>query len=260
MLIVVLYCAGALYRHAVERRNAPRLTTILLGCAAALALAALAPLLFSSDIYAYAAYGEMARIGLDPYVRAPIHSTDVLIRAAQAQWGTNFPICVYGPAFVALARAIVTVLSPFGVAAVLDGFRATAAVALLLCIVLAYDAYTGDAAARLRAAATIGLNPVAIWCAAEGHNDALALAIVLAGFLLARRRLVQLGAAIAALSALVKLPGLVAALGLAAANARARIGAFVGVAIAAALSLPLMMGVATQLAPHGRYAPQACAQ
>ena len=120
--------------------------------------------------------------------------------------------------------------------------RAIASAAFLLCVPLAYAAFSGDARARLRAAATIGLNPVAIWCAAEGHNDALALAFVFAGFALVRRRRAGIGAAIVALSALIKLPAAAGAVALAVYDRRARIGAVVGLVAAATLSFPLVRG------------------
>jgi hypothetical protein len=218
------------------------------------------PVLFSSDVYAYAAYGEMARIGLNPYALAPADAADALVRAAQMQWVTAFPICLYGPAFVALAKFLVTTLAPLGPLAQLDAFRVAASAAFLLCVPLAYCAFAGDRAQRLRAAATIGLNPAAIWCAAEGHNDALALAVVLAGFVLVRRRLLNAGTVVVALSSMIKPPGMAAAIGLAIVDRRARLGALAGIAIAVALSSALIAGVATQLAPHGTYAPQASLQ
>jgi hypothetical protein len=260
VLLALVAVAAIFYVHALRRRKPLPLRMLVLTSAAGLAAAFCSPVLFSSDVYAYAAYGEMARIGLNPYAHASAGASDILIRAAAWQWVTAFPICVYGPAFVALARLLVTGLAPFGVLAQLDAFRIAACAALLLCIPLAYGAFPGNRAARLCAAATIGLNPTAIWCAAEGHNDALALAVVLAGFVLVQRRFAAWGAALVGLSASIKLPGLAAALALAAVERRCRAGAAVGIAIATALSLPLAAGVATQLAPGGRYAPQASLQ
>jgi hypothetical protein len=259
---VLLACAaGAVaYWRALRQTYPVSLKTACAAAAVALAAAWFVPVLFSSDVYAYAAYGEMARIGLNPYALAPVHALDALVRAAQVQWVTAFPICLYGPAFVALARFFVTTLAPLGPLAQLDAFRVAASAAFLLCVPLAYFAFEGDRALRLRAAATIGLNPAAIWCAAEGHNDAIALAVVLAGFVLVRRRLLNAGAAVVALSSMIKPPGMAAAIGLAIVERRARIGALAGIAIAAALSAPLIAGVATQLAPHGTYAPQASLQ
>jgi hypothetical protein len=145
-------------------------------------------------------------------------------------------------------------LAPLGFHAQLDAFRAAACVSLLLCIVLAERAYRGDRASRLRAAAVIGLNPVAIWSAAEGHNDALALSVVLAGFAIARRSPAA-GAAIAALSASIKAPGAAAAIGYALFDRRAAAGAAAGLAIAGVASVPMLAGIAGNLAPHGHYAP-----
>ena len=170
------------------------------------------------------------------------------------------PICLYGPAFVALAEAIVRLFAPFGMFAQLQALRAAASLALLACIPLAYAAYEGNRSMRLRAAATIGLNPVAIWCAAEGHNDAIALAWVLLGFMLVRRRGPGLGAAVVALSALIKPPGIAAAGAFALREPRARIGASIGTVVALALSLPLIAGAATHFPAHGHYAPQASLQ
>jgi hypothetical protein len=222
-------------------------------------LAWFAPVLFSSDVYAYAAYGELARLGLDPYVRVAPNSSDALVADAIWQWSGTLPVCVYGPAFVWVAKTIVGALAPFGSLAQLQGMRVLASGALLACVPTAYAAFGGNRAARLRSATTIALNPAAIWCAAEGHNDALALFVVLAGFALARR-LPAAGAGLVAISALIKLPGAAAAAAFAAADRRARLGATVGLAIAALVSAPLLAGIATQVAPHGHYAPQASLQ
>jgi hypothetical protein len=259
-VLLVIFAAGFVYWRAVQRAQPVRLWFVGVAAAAALAAAWFSPALFSSDVYAYAAYGEMARIGLDPYALAAVNNSDALVRAAQLQWVTAFPVCLYGPAFVALARFLVTALAPLGPLAQLDAFRVTACAAFLLCIPLAYGAFRGDCAARLRAAATIGLNPAAIWCAAEGHNDAIALAAVLAGFVLVHRRLVNTGGAVVALSSLIKPPGIAAAIVLAFADRRARLGTAAGVVAAIALSWPLLRAVTTQLAPHGSYAPQASLQ
>ena len=259
-LLAAVAVAAVLYCRALRRPHRLPLHVVLALTASGLAIGWCAPALFSSDVYAYAAYGEMARIGLNAYAQAPVRSTDLVVRAAQLQWVSAFPICVYGPAFLGLARVLVTVFAPFGLLAQLDAFRVLACVALLLCVTIAYGAFEGDRAARLRCAATIGLNPVAIWCAVEGHNDAIALSAVLAGLVLVRRRLFAIGAAIVAFSALVKPPGIAAALGLAFAQRRARVGAIAGVAIVLALSCPLLTAVATRLAPHGTYGPQASLQ
>lgn len=235
-----------------------------LGIAAIVALALLCascvPLLFSSDVYAYAAYGELARLGADPYAHRVLPPGDALFAAAIVQWGNPPPACVYGLPFVWLARAAVAAFAPFGTVVQLNALRAIAAAALPAAGALAYAAYPGTRTQRLIASATIALNPVAIWCAAEGHNDALAVAVALGGYALARRRPGWAGAGLAALAGAIKLPGLLAAVPIARTHRRAAIGAVAGAAIALALSIPLLSAVATGLAPHARYAPEASLQ
>lgn len=260
LLFVVIAAAGVAYARVLPRSHRLTLPALIAIVALALAVAWCAPVLFSSDVYAYAAYGELARLGLNPYVHAPLARNDALIADAAWQWGGAFPVCVYGPAFVALAKTLGGALAPLGTLAQLQGMRALASAAFILCVPLAYGAFSGERSVRMRAAATIGLNPVAIWCAAEGHNDAIALAVVLAGFVVAQRRLAGLGAAIVALSALIKPPGILAAAAFAVVDRRARLGAAAGIALAAVASMPLLAGLTTQLAPHGQYAPQASLQ
>jgi alpha-1,6-mannosyltransferase len=260
LLFVAVAAAGIVYWRMLARAHFLSPVGLLAIVGLLLAAAWCVPVLFSSDVYAYAAYGELARVGLNPYAHVVLARGDALIRDAAWQWNGTLPICVYGPAFVALARTVVTALAPLGTLAQLAGIRAMASAAFLICVPLAYAAFSGDPRLRRRAAATIGLNPVAIWCAAEGHNDALALAIVLAGFALVQRRVAGIGAAVVALSSLVKPPGAAAAIGLAAVDRRARIGTAAGIAIAAAFSVPLFVGTVTQLVPQGRYAPQASLQ
>ncbi|HKE38193.1 MAG TPA: hypothetical protein VKB39_12200, partial [Candidatus Baltobacteraceae bacterium] len=205
----------------------------------------------------YATYGELARLGANPYGHAPLPAGDPIFQAAIWQWGNPIPVCVYGPIFVGIAQAIVTALGAFGTAMQLDGLRAVAVLSLLSCVPLAFAAYPGTTFARSVAAFTIGLNPVAIWCAVEGHNDAIALAVVLAGLALARNGQPLAGAAVAALAGTVKIPGILGAVAGSMTGGRARIGALLGTITALVLSIPLLRAVTTELAPQGRFAPEA---
>jgi hypothetical protein len=269
ILLLALVLASLGYRALLrdlllEKRGNAGILAIAAACALSLAAAWLMPVLFSSDVYAYGAYGELARLGTNPYGHARLSPGDPVLDAAIWQWGNPPPTCVYGPAFVAIARATVTLLAPLGTPAQLDGLRVIASLALLLCALLAYAAYPGDRAQRVAAAAMIGLNPVAVWCAAEGHNDAIALCVVLLGFALARRGALGAGTAVAALSGLVKLPGLAAAVVLAFPKRGPQIegiaASAAGIAVTLVLCVPLFEGVAVHLAPHGRYAPLASFQ
>ncbi len=260
VLLTALAAAAFAYLSMLRRDGAVALPLLIAMVAIAIAAAWCAPVLFSSDVYAYAAYGELARLGADPYVNAVMDRRNPLLAAADWQWSGALPLCVYGPAFVGLTRAVVAALAPLGTLAQLDGMRALASAALLSCAPLAYAAVPGTRRAKLYAAAAIAANPAAIWCAAEGHNDPIAVAVVLAGFAVARRDLWAIGGAIVAFSSAIKLPGALAAIAFGAAQRRARRGAAVGLTLAAALSIPMFVGVATRLAPHGRYAAYASLQ
>jgi hypothetical protein len=219
-------------------------------CAAALAF----PVVFSSDVYAYAGYGAMALHGIDAYAHARITVRDPILDAMVWQWGNPPPICVYGPAFLLLAKGIVAAFSPLGPAAPLWAFRLLSCAALLACIPLSYAAFAPLGRSRALLAATgIALNPIAIWACAEGHNDSIAIAAVLATF----------GALLAALTTLVKAPAIAAAAGLvlyAWSDRRSRVrvlcGTLVGAVAAAALAAPLWAGLDTHIARAGSYFPQ----
>jgi hypothetical protein len=259
-LIAAIAAIGFFYWRALQRARPLSPTSALVLAVAALVASWCLPVLFSSDVYAYAAYGEMARIGLNPYAHAPTNLDDPVVRAAQVQWVTAFPTCVYGPAFVEFARSLVSLLAPLGMLAQLDGFRLASSIALLLCVPLAGAAFGGDCTARRRATVALGLNPVVIWSAAEGHNDAQALVLVLAGFALVHRGFAALGAAVAALSALLKAPGIAAAIALGSVDRRARLGAIAGACAVLALGVPVVTVASKQLVAHGTYAPQASLQ
>ncbi len=174
----------AVLRASIPNRLPATMLASALACACALAF----PVIFSSDVYAYAGYGDMALVGIDPYAHSAIAARGPLMDAVLWQWGNPPPICVYGPAFVWLAKAIVATFLPLGTGAPLWGFRAVACASLVACAPLAYAAfYPLSREQRLTAAAGIALNPVAIWVSAEGHNDALVVACLLGAFVLAAR-------------------------------------------------------------------------
>jgi hypothetical protein len=264
ILLAALAVATAAYANVLKLGPATAslksATAIAAMTAFSLACAWCIPALFSSDVYAYAAYGELARLGADPYAHGLLPGGNPIFDAAIVQWGNPPPICVYGPAFVWIAATIVPLAAPFGTAMALDGLRALSSAALLLCVLLAYVAYRGTRGERLAAAATIGLNPVVLWSAAEGHNDGLALAIALAGFACARSGRAGIGAFVAACSGAMKLPGIVAAIPLALLDRRAWIGATAGILTALAVSVPIFRSAVIGLAPHARYAPEASFQ
>lgn len=263
-LALGLTIASIGYVGVLRSANMPTLRVTCAICALACIAALLFPAILSSDVYAYAGYGDMALHGINPYAHARVAMRDPLLDAMVWQWGNPPPACVYGPAFVALAQLAVATLLPLGAAAPLWAFRALSCAALIACAPLAYAAFARfDPRTRLAAAAGIALNPVALWSAAEGHNDAIALAAVLGGFALAARGKAFGGAFAVALSALIKAPAALAALALVLCSRHdarrfkhAALGATLGLAGAIALQYPLARGMFARLGAGAHYAPQ----
>jgi hypothetical protein len=261
VVAIAALAAGAVYLRAVA--EPPSLRSTLAAAALTLVIGMFWSPLLSSDVYAYAAYGEMARLHSDPYVHH-VMTNDSFVSAAQWQWSGRLPICVYGEAFVAVARAVVTTLRTAGGTIVLDAFRALAAIALLACAVFARYTASDERAGR-RAAAFIALNPVALYAALEGHNDTLMVACVLAGFVVARRVPFAAGMLVAGAGA-IKVPALAAAAGFTIQRVAERkdvtaaiAGSTAGAILAVAASLRLIEG-ARAIAAHGTYQPIASVQ
>ena len=257
---------ATLHGAAVPGRVGPALVTV---AALALASALAWPVAFSSDVYAYAAYGALAGAGSDPYapVGAGVHGA--LIDLARYQWGGPFPPCVYGPLFVALARGVVALTAPAGPAAVLRAFRLAAVLAFLGSVALLARALGAvEPRRRTLAVAAYALNPASLWAAAEGHNDALLLAAAAGAFVVTRGGRHRTGAAALGLTALLKAPGALfaAAIALDAALGRrprrfdVAIAAAGGTLVAAALCLPPLVPALRAVGSHGRYAPQVSVQ
>ncbi len=241
---------------------------VALAAAAAIACAYAWPFVFSSDTYAYAAYGALSVAGADPYAPVAASAHGALVDAARRQWDGAFPPCVYGPLFVAVARAAVVATQGLGPAATLWLFRGVAAAAFLASLPLLDVALAAWAPARrpiLRCA--YALNPVVLWTVAEGHNDALLLlAICVAAALLTQR--VALGALALGLTPLVKAPGAAIALAAALGACFARsprlravpLWTAGGLLFAVALALPPLAPALNAAARRGHYAPQVSLQ
>lgn len=193
-LATSLVILSAAYIAAIRR---PPARGTLLAAAAASFLAALAmPLLFSADVYAYAYYGDVALAGGNPYAYGPAPN-DPLAAAAVAAWDGHVPPrCVYGPVAVSIAALADLAGSPggAGVQILIQRLASGAAYAAYVAFVLRLVQDPSSRAAFI-------LNPVVIWSAAEGHNDAAMVALLLAGLAATRERWLLF-----AFAALVKIP------------------------------------------------------
>jgi hypothetical protein len=264
VLLVSLAIAMFFYLRAMRATDPPPMRSILMAIGASLAAGMFWTPLFSSDVYAYAAYGEMARLGLDPYIPQTIPANNALLTAALWQWQPAIPPCVYGEAFVQLSRSILAATHALPLTLTLNAFRLISGAAFLYCVA-AIGRLGSDELAGRRAALALGCNPVALWAAIEGHNDTLMLAIVLGGILLSMHY-ARFGVLLATLGALIKAPALLAGAALAIQDVaatrsiKALTGFLVGCALVAAISQRLIASVRDNLAPHGHYAPLASVQ
>ena len=190
-----LYVVGVL----ALRRTKPLLP--VLAVAAAIQLAPLAaPLLLSTDVYAYWNYGRMGVIhGGNPYADRPSeYPADPAYRLMGADWREK--PSVYGPAFTAASEvgAAVTDSPP----AAARYFRLLAALATLALVALTALA----SPQRAFGAAFVGWNPLlALHFAGGGHNDVVMMALVIAGIALAAAGRRQLAGAAWAVSVAVKI-------------------------------------------------------
>lgn len=162
------------------------------------------PLLFSRDVYSYAAYGRIAATySANPYVATPADfPADELARFVGPKW-FDTP-AVYGPVWTQASALVARAVDD--VASFVVVFRVIAIAASLATL-----AVIARLVRRVRpdreafALAMLGLNPVVLFqSVASGHNDlvvALAIAVAIA-FVFSRRELPATAAL--ALGALVK--------------------------------------------------------
>ena len=258
----MLFAVRALLRTSARRPQ--RIVGALVATAGLALIAALAwPVIFSSDVYAYADYGERAVRGLDPYLSVP-PTPGVLGSLSRWQWEGVPPACVYGPLFLVVARLVVALGQTAGAGWTLLGFRLVACAAFLACIPLVYAVLPASGARaqqrRLAGTAAFALNPMALWTVAEGHNDALMLACALGGAVLIVGGRTFGGATLLGLASLVKAPGL--AIGLVLVSLRSALGRTGRLPLALALMLaivgnvPLLRGLRAGVGASGHYLPQ----
>jgi alpha-1,6-mannosyltransferase len=266
-IVVASVALVALLRSIATDATRVRGPVVCVVATVALVGAAAWPFAFSSDTYAYAAYGEMAARGLDPYVLAPLHARGISIDAARVQWHGEFPVCIYGPAFVAFARVVWSATHAWGAGAPIATLRILAALAFVGSIALLERALAGlEDRAKSLVLCAYGLNPTMLWSVAEGHNDAFVLLAAAIAAVAIRSGRTALAGAILGLSAAIKAPGAVfaATFGLHALferkDARGAIGATVGLGLAAAISIPPLLPALGSVRAHGHYLPMVSLQ
>jgi alpha-1,6-mannosyltransferase len=212
----------------------PRLA---LGCIVGLAaLWLLAPVVLSTDVFSYQAYGRMGTIyATNPYLHGPSTIlTDPLYPFIGSKWvGTP---TAYGPLFTALSYA----LAHLNISSSVVAYKSIATLAFLATVGLVWNAARLRGLNPVRAAIIVGLNPLTVvWGLGGGHNDLLMLAPLLAGvYVLLQNRQATGGAMIAVAAAIKLTAGLLAPFALVRPQAHRRrllLGAGVASALVAAL-------------------------
>jgi alpha-1,6-mannosyltransferase len=175
---------------------------------------ALAPPLFSRDVYSYVAQGAILARGLDPYRLGPAAAlgiSDPLVRSIPAIWrDTPAP---YGPLSLLIGRDITALTGDDVVTGVL-AYRAVALGGLAL-IAWALPRLARRAGADPDHALWLGAaNPLVVFHFVSGaHNDALMIGLMLAGLaigLSGRRSALVCGAVLIVAASAVKVPALLA--------------------------------------------------
>ncbi|MFJ4675149.1 polyprenol phosphomannose-dependent alpha 1,6 mannosyltransferase MptB [Kitasatospora sp. NPDC088783] len=167
----------------------------------------LLPPLFSRDVYSYLAQGAMLAGGFDVYADGPaVLGGSVAQQVPQVWQHTPAP---YGPGFLLLARVAAPLADhPYAGTLLLRLSAVLAVVALTALLPALARALGTDPAGALRLGA---LNPlVLLHLVAGAHNDAVPLALMLAGLLAATRRRPLPAAVLITLAALVKAPAALA--------------------------------------------------
>lgn len=177
-LVVFVLAACACY--ALALRCAPALGTRRLWAAIVLATlaGALAPPLFSSDLFGYIGYARLAALhGLSPYTHgAGAVPTDAISKLV----GWPKLTTPYGPLFTLASEA----LAPLSIAAAAWVLKGIAALTSLATVALIWRLAPRLGRSPKAAAAFYGLNPLVLVFAVPGaHNEALIGMLVAAGAL-----------------------------------------------------------------------------
>jgi hypothetical protein len=267
---VILATGAFLWVLAEAWRDRIRLVVIVVVAVLAHVSILSLPLLVSRDAYSYAAYGRIAKGGLNPYTTTPAESElGDLSGLVSPRWaGTT---SVYGPLFTGLTAWVASMADSASEEVAL--YRVIAAIASLGTLTLiAAMARVHRRERAAFAAAAFGLNPLVLFqSVGSGHNDLLVALAVAAGLALVLADRPTLSAVVLAAGALVKassaLPLLLLFVWVAARGPRGeRVRAVAGpvgvsVALALAASLPYMqsedptLGMAELATHEGWLAP-----
>jgi hypothetical protein len=168
----------------------------------------LAPPLFSSDAYSYAAQGRIVHLGLNPYAVGPGLLGGQFAQQVDPLW--RWTPAPYGPLALQIQHAVVDLMgsNPYASAV---GMRLPAIAALVVIATLLPRIATALGRDPQLALWLGVLNPLTVLHLLGGaHNDAIMIALVVVALWLATQRRLVLASLAVALAAAVKQPALVA--------------------------------------------------
>lgn len=177
-LIAVLSLMFVSYAVAIRAADQLSPRAVLMAIAGLNALVLLAPLLMSTDVFSYVAYGRIGAVyGGNPYFHGP---NAIALDPAYAFIATRWAATptVYGPLFTALSY----LLAPLSLAWNVLAYKAIAAISSLVIVLVVWKASVLRGLNPVRAVVIVGLNPVIlVYGVGGGHNDLLMLAILVIG-------------------------------------------------------------------------------
>ena len=201
---ITLLCGAWWQLGPIVRRLPDRLPFVLRTAAAWAAPLAIAPPLYSRDVYSYLVQGALFGAGWDPYRYGPSAYGGGMAENVSAVWqDTPAP---YGPVFLGTASGVTSISGEHLVVGILlmRVVMIGALVATTACLIPLARRFGVDPAAGIWLAI---LNPLTLGHLVSGaHNDALMILFMVAGLLLATRGRPLLAAAVIGLALLVKLP------------------------------------------------------
>jgi alpha-1,6-mannosyltransferase len=219
MVVLAWLWLGRLAWPGRVRLTVRQLTRILVMWAAPLAVA---PPLFSTDVYGYLSQAEVVSRGFDPYVygAAPaLGLDDPLVASIPTIWRTT--PSPYGPGFLTFGR-LVTAIAGDDIVLGVYLHRVLALVGIGL-VIWAAPHLARRAGVEPIAALWLAISPLVLFHLVSGiHNDAIMLGVVFFGLEIGFRRSWFLGAVIIGLGASGKIPAILALAFLSAHVARER--------------------------------------
>jgi alpha-1,6-mannosyltransferase len=219
MMVLAWLWLGRLAWPGRVRLTVRQLTRILVMWAAPLAVA---PPLFSTDVYGYLSQSEVVSRGFDPYVFGAAQALgldDPLVASIPTIWRTT--PSPYGPGFLTFGR-LVTAIAGDDIVLGVYLHRVLALVGIGL-VIWAAPHLARRAGVEPIAAVWLAISPLVLFHLVSGiHNDAIMLGVVFFGLEIGFRRSWFLGAVIIGLGASGKIPAILALAFLSAHVARER--------------------------------------